>query len=65
MQFIQHYATLHCVQEIYFASVSNIDSAVAGTRNIPGAEAFILWLQDQLSVEYSAVQMRTLFYLAI
>ena len=44
MQFIQHYATLRYVQEIYFASVSNIDSVVAGTRNIPGSEAFILWL---------------------
>ena len=44
MQFIQHYATLRCVKEIYFASVSNIDSVVAGTKNIPGTEAFILWL---------------------
>ena len=36
MQFIQHYATLRCVQVIYFARVRNIDSAVAGTRNISG-----------------------------
>ena len=29
MRFIQHYTSLRCVQEIYFSSVSNIDSAVA------------------------------------
>ena len=38
MQFIQHY----CVQEIYFASVSNIDSAAAGTRNIHRRGSFHL-----------------------
>ena len=59
MQFIQHYATLRCVQEIYFASVSNIDSAVAGTRNISGAEAFILWISSTcwFKAEYKAVNV--------
>ena len=41
------YTTLlnwHGVQEIYCASVSNIASAVAGTKNVLGSEAFILWL---------------------
>ena len=38
------YTTLRGVQGIYCASISNIDSAVAGTRNILGAEPFILWL---------------------
>ena len=36
--------TWHGVQEIYCASVSNIASAVAGTTNVLGSEAFILWL---------------------
>ena len=36
--------TWHGVQEIYCASVSNIGSAVAGTMNVLGSEAFILWL---------------------
>ena len=39
MQFTKHYATL---RGIHCASVSNIDSAVAGTRDIPGVEPFIL-----------------------
>ena len=39
------YTTLRGVQEIYCASISNTNSAVAGTRNIiSGAEPFILWL---------------------
>ena len=32
------------VQGIYCASISNIDSAVAGTAYVVSAEAFILWL---------------------
>ena len=32
------------VQEIYCASISNIDSVVAGTSNILVAEPFIFWL---------------------
>ena len=41
------YTTLlswHGVQEIYCASISNIGSVVAGTTNVLGSEAFILWL---------------------
>ena len=36
-----------CVQGIYCASVSNIDSAVAGTAYVVCAEAFIFWLYSQ------------------
>ena len=45
--FLNTYTTLlswHGVQEIYCASISNIASAVAGTTNVFGSEAFILWL---------------------
>ena len=44
MRFTHHYATLRGLQDICCASVSNIDSVVACTRNIPGVEPFILWL---------------------
>ena len=56
--------TWHGVQEIYCASVSNIASAVAGTTDLLGSEAFILWLPGlQMAVHHTKAGMELKLHL--